>query len=248
MTLNITDLLSPAIENPDQLEIVDEQIARMRSTGYATERSAINQLNTRKAVLTYDQIAIDFLTMSVEKEYGKKTVPLPRFGVFTPQRPEMIIEVAKRGALDEWSYDVGFSAFMRTNDDDVGQVLEPAMYTLLAQSTGIEIYQNISNWEKGGRWMSKEAKKRWKNGKHTFATGLQVMIPEDARALIAEAQSCMGTIYLVAERTADDWQKSPLSIQTLDPLIIGFQGGHFFYVGKFDSTPLEDYVTDEFRS
>lgn len=100
--------------------------------------------------------------------------------------------------------------------------------------------------------------------KSTLSFTWRGLIPDDARAVIDEAESFFGhykssnsysdkndtpRVYLLMEAPHEQWtikNEEKERVRYLDPLILGHRGADLFLVGSFDPTPIEEYVAAEF--
>lgn len=67
------------------------------------------------------------------------------------------------------------------------------------------------------------------------------VIPQDVREEIAVMRDSFTSIFIIAE--VDEWDVVKTApIRRGDPLVIGYEGGKFFLIAAFDTTPLEAYI------
>jgi hypothetical protein len=92
----------------------------------------------------------------------------------------------------------------------------------------------------------------------TIAFAYKGAIPNDARQLIKDEAKNFDSIYLLAESPTEHWtytdvietaadrMRKALKNVHLDPLILGWRNNTLYLLGKFDPTPIETYVSEEF--
>lgn len=105
-------------------------------------------------------------------------------------------------------------------------------------------------------WMRKAAGKiedsKGRSGivKFSWTALFSGCIPSATRKRIAEVRKSGqfgGKIYLVAE--AHEWTEGcSVTITEKDPLVVGFDGYGHWLIDSFDTTPVEQYIADEFAT
>lgn len=77
-------------------------------------------------------------------------------------------------------------------------------------------------------------------------------IPPDIRTTIRDEAPNFSKVFLLADAPLDSWEAKRgekiirPKIRHLDPLVLGYLHDTFVVLGKFDPTPLEEYVAAEF--
>lgn len=71
------------------------------------------------------------------------------------------------------------------------------------------------------------------------------LIPEEARKQIIQAREIFSQIFIVAEVKQWDLEQSVIPRPT-DPLVVGYDGKHFWLVTAFDPTSLEEFIARNF--
>lgn len=89
--------------------------------------------------------------------------------------------------------------------------------------------------------------------KRKFTSNFRGLIPKQTKEKIKEAKQIFGyveertdrlyNVFLIAEVKPEAWKKKVI---ISDPLLVGKDNEKFFLVDKFNTTPLEDYVSREF--
>lgn len=77
------------------------------------------------------------------------------------------------------------------------------------------------------------------------------VLPNDIRDLIRQEQSNYEAIQLLVESPRDQWvyqQRRNPGPRLIDPLVLGEIEGQLVFLGQFDPTPLEQYVSSEFTA
>lgn len=83
------------------------------------------------------------------------------------------------------------------------------------------------------------------------------VIPQEARDIIRRERdaSNFSNVLLLADAPLDAWTyreeketREERRARVGDPLILGHENGRFWILGKFDPTPVEEYIANEFAS
>jgi len=74
------------------------------------------------------------------------------------------------------------------------------------------------------------------------------LIPESVRAKIRQARGFFVETFILTE--VQHWAVEYVQVQRtrIDPLVVGWDGHHFWLIDKFDTTSLEEYVSAEFAT
>lgn len=245
-------ITSPPEVDAERLQRLNAKLEELAKGGFVVEELPRAQLAHQAAVYTFPKLEMSFLTHSNEKRdrwSGDNpltfTIRVPRFGVYRLDNPRMSIEVEYKGFLE------GF----------IFRVVEPApfpdfMGKPIALSTGFSIESQLVNREAESEYVGyfdqKELRRTYKAlGVLGINSTLHVLIPTETRGLIREAEKIFGReIYLVAETPPSAWSvrrvAPPRSI--VDPILVGVVNNEAFYLDRFNTTPMEEYVAKEFTS
>lgn len=73
------------------------------------------------------------------------------------------------------------------------------------------------------------------------------VIPAEAKQVIADNRDEFEQVFLLTETPAKSWtlKRTPVP-EMVDPLIVGTKYNAMYLLGKFDPTPLEEYIASEF--
>lgn len=248
-------ITSPPEVDAERLQRLNAKLEELAKGGFVVEELPRAQLAHQAAVYTYPKLSMDFLSHANEKEWKNRyngwvgKIQVPRFGVFRLNSPRMTIEFAYNG----WTY--GFS-FRVTQPVNFPEVMEKP----LVRSTEVfrDIDENdivrLGNGRYGAhsflvpRTIEKKYKQALKEGIEISST-FHGLIPTETRGKIKEAQRLFGNeIYLVAETAPEEWnvRRAPRIVK--DPILVGVAKNEAFYLDRFDTTPMEEYVAKEFSS
>ena len=92
----------------------------------------------------------------------------------------------------------------------------------------------------------------YSNKERFISARFEGIIPNEIRNIIRSAQSSglFKEVFLLAE--VPKWKKAtrptPQPIAQGDPLVIGWDGINFRLIAAFDTTPIEQYIADEFST
>ena len=75
------------------------------------------------------------------------------------------------------------------------------------------------------------------------------LIPQETKTKIKKARWDFSTynLFFISETKPEEWNIEE-GIKTMDPLVIGVKDDKCYLIDKFDTTPLEEYVIQEFTS
>ncbi|MEK7612409.1 MAG: hypothetical protein AAB407_03650 [Patescibacteria group bacterium] len=88
----------------------------------------------------------------------------------------------------------------------------------------------------------RELEKKWLGSK-TIGVTYAGVIPAPVRDNIRKAKKNFKDVFILAE--PGDWNVAEVLI---DPLVVGWDGSSLWLVDKYDTTPTEDYISQEFTS
>jgi len=75
------------------------------------------------------------------------------------------------------------------------------------------------------------------------------VIPTEAKKKIEKARKVFKKVFIVAEPKGFSLETKKIAVPLpVDPLIVGWDGNFLWLVGSFDTTPVEEYVKQEFTT
>lgn len=259
----------------DQVVQIDSQLEEITRAGFGVEQLPKQALIKQRVELTYSQISPSFLRQTSQKPIqgrvlsvlGQKipyTIPVPNFGVYSLDNPIMSISFGEspkhiRGPFffevnrpRNLPYILG-KEFVQGNE----LFLDGYYNYFWGEGTSAQFCFRGSLWLGTGlpETAKKQLKKKYIHGfwdteyaNFTITSGFNGIIPAGIRSKIEEAKKFFGDqVFLVAETKPEDWQVSkyiPRLVQ--DPLLIGVLEDKCYYIGSFNTTPLERFASREF--
>jgi hypothetical protein len=189
------------------------------------------QLCERKAEIVYPELNLDFLKIGNKTD---KDFNFPRFAVYPLfGSQEMKINI-----------DAGNLPFMvGAMDHSIGIISSvPKFFEryLLFSLFDKEVKSNIL----GGEWLY-VLKKCSANWEYNLTSTFRGLIPRSTKEKVKESLSVFNKedLYLITEVKPEEW--NVVKINT-DPLLAGVVNERCFLIDKFDTTPLEEIISQEF--
>ena len=71
-------------------------------------------------------------------------------------------------------------------------------------------------------------------------------MPNKTRLRIEELRDDFDSIHILAE--VPEWKIEKVALPLSDPLVLGFADNAFYLLDIYDTTPIENYVQQEFTS
>lgn len=261
-TINFTDYVEcPANlkKNHYKIKHIDGKLKELDSCKFGIEQipktELVRKLKKQKAEYTYPKIFPEFLMMHNNGEFGMQIgtylyrilkkegiqIQVPKFGIYSLKDNEMKINF---GFSSNFLGDYCLSYLVEKPNIPV------KLQNKFAESSGL--FKNLgklfSEWN-----VERKVGKKWKRiGKLTLSSKLNALIPSEVKENIAKAKEVFDNqIWFIAETKPEEWalgEYKPEPKIVEDPLVIGHLSGDFYYIDKFNTTPMEDYVNREFTS
>ncbi len=246
---NLVNKLEDYITFPNVNELIlniagstlEEDIKAIERVNYGIEREAQTELFVKRLKELYPMINPSFLNMKHSKKYKgihndaskgdiKFDLSLPKFAIYSLSSPycQLTVELSYRGWSDKNRYE---GRLCVVNFDKDNLELPDCLSGPFESSIQVNIRYN------SGNHFCKSA--------YNFTSVFMGIIPNKTRDRLKLVQDMFGKdVYIIAE--ADNWdaQKVPLK----DPLVVGVKGDTCFLIDSFDTTPLEEYVKENFSS
>lgn len=168
----------------------------------------------------YPRLDPSFLKMTKDST-GAGIGPLPLFAVFSLDRPDCTI----RAEYDLW-------------------------FRITYTSQIMEKHCNFSAFKHLLEDLKAKNERNFAHRIHTVTLSTQFTgaIPDHVRSNIRQVQEAgeFDEIVLIAEVPEWKLDKTVVLIPKGDPLVVGRKAGLFWLIDSFDTTPIEQYVTQEF--
>jgi hypothetical protein len=218
----------------DRLSAEVDRLTQKRSTLLPFETALASQFDMKIANLRDEVTAtengldrrfrrLDMIFLRMTKLQDKEK--LPRFGVFDVDRPQPTCFVGVFGQfVDHVSH---WRVYQRT-------WMEGSDATMVS-------FADCSALEKV---VEAEVRSGYGTRQRTIFATFEGALPDDVRALIHETRGLFDQVFLVAE--VEHWALG--SSGKGDPLVVGRKGNLHWLITKFDTTPMEEYVSKEFTT
>lgn len=235
-----------------RLEEIKHKFVELYSRNLAVERLPRELLAHEIASHTYPQISPDFLTASNDVSFKRKGVEpyrshfeiqLPKFGIYRLSESTMELEIGVH-------FGCGLHSRLSINSP---KNIHPIIQNPLVRSLDLfrEDFQwmpDYNGYEFNKRVFSKKGRKKLNKIGYPgilIRSTLNGIIPSEVLERLDYANRLFGKdqVYLAKEVKPEEWNAQ---IPTRDPLVLGVNRNKCFLIGKFDTTPLENYVTHEF--
>ncbi len=236
---------------------IDRKLEELSDGCFGPEEFLKRKLRLQRVLHTYSKISPEFLRLSSKKYIECPTnnflgyIKVPRFSVYSLSNPNMKIDFGYASDL--------FRFFFKIEEP---KGLSKVINKELARGNELFVSSSPKEWEDGwGEMLTlsppplvcpkipKDIRKKYKKiGAVSIKSSFHGLIPEDSRQKIKQAQNYFDNIYFVAETKPEEWTVSEHIIPRFlrDPLIVGVFDKNCFLIDKFETTPVEDYVSKEF--
>ena len=186
----------------------------------------IKRSNQLPADEKYPQLDPSFLSMSNEIKRDNHTLSVPKFSVYPIY-----------GRHGKTSFTVGFHVPIYSGGeyhwhdfhiDDLLKIFTEHLYRA-AQKSSSDYVQQLKKVNKMAE----------------ITSHFQGIVPVETKQKIKEAKKIFGKreLFFIAETRPESWDVQEI---TKDPLVVGVLEDKCYLVDKFDTTPLEEYVSREF--
>ncbi len=240
---------APVEASANELTRINKELEELAQDCFPVEKEAKTQLLHQKALYTYPKLDTSFLSLCAEREwkyeYGGNdkscNIKVPRFSVHRLDEPEMVMVIESDG-------------YRSRVDIDSPDGLPSIIAIPLLKSTELFYGDNSINFDRRRIFIEKsffnpkELKKilnKWGEiGDIEIRRSFSGLIPQKNKRIIREAQKTFeGEIFLFAEAKPEDWN---VRKYIADPIVAGVIKGDCFYIDKFNTTPLEEFVKTGF--
>lgn len=205
---------------PDLIEIQEQILLLMKSrrelfkVEQPTKKQLTVEINNLKAKRKEVQLLLrrDYPVFSIECLSWRDRDGYPLLAVFDLNDPKSEIGVVRRG----WAKNFWYTRVQRPWVDEIDRCFK-------------DVYELLET-------MARKARKSIR-----LRTIFSGVIPQAVRQEIAVMRDSFTNIFIIAE--VDKWDLvKTATIRRGDPLVIGYEGGKFFLIAAFDTTPLEAYL------
>jgi hypothetical protein len=257
-TLELAQYVREPIKRDESFaQNLERVLTELEKEGFGIEALPKRELIHQKALITYPRVSPEFLRMHNEKEYvvwgsERSTLQVPRFGVYSFENPRMTInlgytlfdgpfffEVEEPSGLPlVLTEELARSSELFAGSDKTGIYLD---------TTQEPTRQRFWTW---GYVLSEDIKHKFKKHRGiTLRSTFHGIVPSWVREEVRKAKRVFSNnVYIVAETSPEEWSIEKYQRPRIagDPIVIGISKNECFYVGKFNTTPLEKYVVSEF--
>jgi|SRR3989344_526002 len=225
---------------------LDKIISEMLESALPVERLPLLRLEQQRIALEYPLLDLSFLSMSNDVQINGKSTPLPRFGIYRyfqfTSRPFNPNPNPNR-----------FSIYYRLSSSAVvefGMGNEPVSDFIVKSFIGAVFPgEQIVGKDCEGRHVVSLPREKF--GEYQHLHNMQVysefngLIPLETKQKVERSKILFGNeVYIIGEIKPEDWN---VQVMPKDPLIIGIKEHDKVYlVDHFNTTPLENYVSQEF--
>jgi hypothetical protein len=258
--------------DPNEYNALEKSVKQLRKRDLPQEKSVLSSLESdlldRKMMsLGYASLDPDFLLMNNQSKVSintgdfrsqENTISVPKFGVFPFYDQNSTCEIV----LAYSSYNGGLSNVqIRVNDpsqksydynwhmsqnDSVPDIKGGLLQRKLIESLGFNKDSYIKALDFFKSVFSIADSRGFSDSKLTLTTSFKGIIPDQILEEVKKSRKHFDKkeLYLVSEVDPKAWTIT--AGITSDPLVVGVKGERCYLVYHFNTTPLEDFVRNEF--
>jgi hypothetical protein len=244
------------------IQEIDEKLRELRGPSFGVEKLPLSQLRKdllkQKVHISYPRLSLGFLGETQIKEYEGRKFSVPKFGVYNIDNPNLKIIIdkvqsgGKRFGFLKRKSPIKLQVYFDSEDlpkifqDNLVRAVDPfTMKSFVGYSKSS--FSNEPSFYYGGSRDESLIESYRGLESISLNSSFHGIIPEENRRRIESAQEMFESdIYLVAERTPDDWTINRHQRKiTVDPIAIGILDDECYIVDHFDTSHLERYVMKE---
>jgi hypothetical protein len=230
---------------------LDATIEKVRERGLPVERGALERFESERIPMRYPELNTSFLEMSNKVEVENGEIRVPRFGVFPYNGSDFGVGFEIRVSEDgnHTIYSAIYFSEDSDNKDIVPEVFRNDIRDSFRLGEGTEYNTKErfkSIWLKHENVNPKRAinyilpeKKAFQ-----FTVGFNSHLPDETYNHVCAAAKLFEreNVYFIAEVKPEEWGHHIVP----DPLVVGVHNDKAYLIDKFDPTPLEELISQEF--
>ncbi len=229
-----------------------EKIKQIKRSGkLAVEAMPLQMLETRvrqaPVDALYPQLDPSFLSMSHQTHFRGYPVDVPKFSVYHiyPGENHFQIKMGRWGDFFRLWTDLG-RGYQDKNKPSV--LVGPLRASTIIDKEALKTGNGTYDFEPQSDF-TKWLKEKWLKEKGypevEFTSMMNGIVPPKTKEKIKQAKRIFGKrgLFFIAETKPEAWNVREF---TKDPLVAGVLEDKCYLIDKFDTTPLEEYVTREF--
>lgn len=244
---------APVKISSDELTKINNKLEELAQDFFPIEEEARQKLIYQKALYTYPKFNTDFLSLSAEREWKYKdnmgydkitNIKVPRFSVHRLDESKMIMRFnGNKNRCEAWII----------SPNNLPKIISiPLLKTteffdenfLYKNDEEKFIYLDVGKCFFDVKSFKEIFKKYREIGRIEIQRAFNGLIPVENKKTIREAQKVFGNeIFIFAEAKPEDWN---IRKYIEDPIVAGVIKNECFYIDKFNTTPLEDFVKTGF--
>lgn len=239
---------APLEKDPEEISRIDRGLAELESSKLlGCEKLPRDLLKLKKIQYEYPELVLDFLSMSNQVKFRNRLIRVPRFSIYELGKFSMTISFA--------NFDLGVMRLLVPKNFPEAMLRHYAKcFNFFTENyTGTDLDGSQKAFYFRPPFLSR---KRWKTWikyirrEVILSSEFHGLIPGTTKTKIEQARSHLATshsssnIYLVVETKPEEWNIEQRIVR--DPLVVGIFMDHCFLIDKFETTPLEEYISMEF--